>query len=587
MKDEKVVEVKDYETVITDGMKIDYDVPIQMEDGIVLRADVFRPIEAGEYPVVLNYGPYGKGLSFQEGFPRQWKAMTESHPDVEAGSTNKYQNWEAVDPEKWVPYGYVCVRVDSRGIGSSPGYFSPFSPRETKDYYNCIEWAGVQEWSNGKVGLNGISYYATNQWQVAAMQPPHLAAIIPWEGCADWYRDATHHGGIVSTFWSTWYKPQVLIVQHGVGENGPINPNTGKPVGGPVTLSESELAENCTDFKEDILSHPLANDDYYKERSVDWSKVTVPLLSAANWGGVGLHSRGNFTGFQLAASKQKWLEVHGLEHWTHFYTDYGVNIQRRFFDYHLKGEDNGLDQDSPVKLQVRHVDETFTERSEQEWPLARTDWKKMYLDASNMGFSSGVVDTKDQVTYDTTGEGVTFMSQPFENKTELTGPMASKIFMSATNEDADLFLTVRLFGPDGSEVLFKGAMDPRTPIAQGWLRASHRKLDVERSVEYQPYHTHDEEQPLTPNEVYELDIEIWPTSIVIPEGYTLGLTIGGKDYENTDKGTKFHSKEMKGSGAYWHDDPRDRPAEKFDGEVTLYTGGEKDSYLLLPVIPEK
>ena len=135
--------------------------------------------------------------------------MVAEHPDVAYGSSNLYQSWEVVDPEKWVPEGYACVRVDSRGAGRSPGFIDPFSPRETQDFYQCIEWAGVQPWSNGKVGLNGISYFGINQWHVASLQPPHLAAICVWEGMADWYRDVTHHGGIVCTFWANWYDMQV------------------------------------------------------------------------------------------------------------------------------------------------------------------------------------------------------------------------------------------------------------------------------------------------------------------------------------------------------------------------------------------
>jgi uncharacterized protein len=570
---------------IKDGMKIEWDVPITMDDGLVLRADVYRPIDDGQYPVVLSYGPYAKGLPFQEAYPRQWNLMTKEHPDVEKGSTNKYQTWEAVDPEKWVPHGYVCVRVDSRGAGRSPGYMDPFSKRETQDYYECIEWAGVQEWSNGKVGLNGISYYAMNQWQVAALQPPHLVAMIPWEGSADWYRDATHHGGIMSTFWATWL-PQILTVQHGVGNRGSINPNTGEYVAGPETLLDEELAANRTDLDSDILSHPLANDDYYKEREVDWSKVTVPILSAANWGGIGLHLRGNIEGYMQAASTQKWLEVHGLEHWTHFYTDYGVNLQRKFFDFFLKGEDNGWSSQAPIQLNVRGVNE-FTERAEHEWPLERTQWKKLYLDPTNNGFSTEPVKSEGKIEYEPLKEEVTLLSEPYSEETEITGPLVAKLFISSTTTDADLFLTVRLFDPEGDEILYSGAMDPRTPISQGWLRASHRKLDVERTTFYQPFHTHDEIQPLTPKEVYELDIEIWPTSIVIPQGYQLGLTIGGKDYKNTDEGVRFHTKFMTGSGAYWHDDIRDRPEDVFGGKVTIYSGGDKNGYLLVPIIPKK
>ncbi|HLJ14014.1 MAG TPA: CocE/NonD family hydrolase, partial [Bryobacteraceae bacterium] len=363
---------------IRDAMKITWDAPIPMDDGIVLRADVFRPVEEGRYPVLLTYGPYAKGLSFQDGYPDAWKTMARQHPDVVAGSSNLYQNWEVVDPEKWVPHGYACVRVDSRGCGRSPGFVNPFSPRETRDYAACIAWAGEQPWSSGKVGLNGISYFAINQWQIASQQPPHLAAMCVWEGAAEWYRDTSHHGGIYCTFWANWYDMQVKTVQYGLGTRGPRSRVTGELVCGPETLSEAELAANRTNFGADLAAHPL-DDQYSRDRSPDWSKVTVPLLSAANWGGQGLHPRGNFEGFMRAASTQKWLEVHGIEHWTHFYTDYGRQLQLRFFDYFLHGKKNGWDKQAPVQLQVRHVDR-FVERAEAEWPLARTKWTRFYLD---------------------------------------------------------------------------------------------------------------------------------------------------------------------------------------------------------------
>ncbi|MBT4094999.1 MAG: CocE/NonD family hydrolase, partial [Nitrospinaceae bacterium] len=158
-------------------MRIDWDVPLEMDDGVVLRCDVFRPDDDEKYPVVMSYGPYAKWLHLKDGYPAQWEIMTEKFPECTQGTSNLYQNWELIDPEKWVPDGFACVRVDSRGAGRSPGYMEVWSPRERKDFYDVIEWAGVQDWSNGKVGLNGISYYGMNQWAVGALQPPHLAAM--------------------------------------------------------------------------------------------------------------------------------------------------------------------------------------------------------------------------------------------------------------------------------------------------------------------------------------------------------------------------------------------------------------------------
>jgi len=567
---------------IRDGMRIDWDVPIEMDDGLVLRADVFRPVEEGRYPVLLSYGPYAKNLTFEQGYPDQWRIMCREHPDVPNGSTNQYQSWEVVDPEKWVPHAYACVRVDSRGAGRSPGYIQHFSPRETKDFYDCIEWAGVQPWSNGKVGLSGISYYAMNQWQVAAMQPPHLAAMCPWEGAADWYRDSTHHGGLLSTFWANWYEHQVKTVQHGLGENGPRSPMNGMLVCGDETLSDEELARNRADFGAEIRAAPLI-DDYYRERIPDWSKIEAPLLSSGNWGGYGLHLRGNTEGYVRAASRQKWLEMHGLEHWTHYYTDYGRELQRQFFDHFLKGEENGWSEEPRALLNIRHVDGTFTLRREDDWPIPRTRWTRLYLDPASRSLGREPV-AEGEATYDALGEGVTF-STVLEEETELTGPAAAKLWVSSSTEDADLFLIVRVFDPDGNEITFQGALDPHTPIAHGWLRASHRKLDPALSTEYGPFHTHDEQQPLTPGEVYELDVEIWPTCLVIPAGYTLALTIQGRDYRYSDEVRQVGWFTMTGVGPFKHDDPGDRRAEIFDNRVTLHAGGDRAACVLVPVVP--
>jgi predicted acyl esterase len=572
-------------TQTRDGMRIDWDVPIEMDDGLTLRADIFRPVAEGRYPVLVSYGPYGKGLAFQDGYKTAWEIMARDFPDTVAGSTNKYQNWEVADPEKWVPDGYVCIRVDSRGAGRSPGYLDHNNARENRDFYLCIEWVAKQPWCNGKVGLNGISYYAASQWRAAALQPPHLAAICVWEGWADYYRDGARHGGIACTFRKNWQEMQVVTVQHGRGERGPRSRVTGELVCGDETLSDEELRRNRADMWANILSCPVV-DDYYRERTADLSKVEVPLLSAANWGGQGLHTRGNFEGYSRAASRQKWLEVHGGSHWAPFYTDYGVKLQKRFFDFFLKDEKNGWDREPRVRLQVRHVDR-FVERHENEWPLARTQWTRYYLDLAKRSLSADTPAGTASVEYDARGDGVTFHTQPLARETEITGPSALKLFLSSSTRDADVFAVLRVFAPDGKEVVFQGALDPHTPVGQGWLRASHRKLDLALSLPYRPYHTHDEPQPLTPGQKVELDVEIWPTCIVVPAGYRIALTIRGKDYEHEGEAATLSNMKnpMRGCGPFVHDDPQDRPADVFGGKVTLHAGGAQQPYVLLPIIP--
>jgi predicted acyl esterase len=475
--------------------------------------------------------------------------------------------------------------VDSRGAGMSPGFLDPWSPRETRDLHDCIEWAGTQAWSSGKVGLNGISYYAMNAWQVACLQPAHLAAICCWEGASDHYREALRHGGIFSRFLTNWFPRAIHRVQHGLGERAPRSPVTGELVCGTEQLSDEALARNRVDYEKYILEHRL-DDENCRSRSPDWSKVSVPLLSAANWGGHGMHTRGNFEGFVNAASREKWLEAHGGAHWESFYARDGERLQKRFFGHFLKGEDTGWTKQPRVELKVRHPGEKFVVRHEREWPLARTRWTRFYLEPSGKGLSTMEPKASSRLEYETQGDGLLF-DMLAKEPMEITGPIAAKLWLSSDTTDADVFLVLRLFAPDGREVTFQGAQDPRMPIGFGWLRASHRKLDRARSLPYRPWHSHDEVQDLVPGQAEELDIEMWPTCIVVPAGYRLALSVRGKDYEHPDgpvviPGIK-HT--LTGVGPFLHDHPDDRPMRIFGGRNTLHFAPGRMPYVLLPWIP--
>jgi predicted acyl esterase len=224
----------------------------------------------------------------------------------------------------------------------------------------------------------------------------------------------------------------------------------------------------------------------------------------------------------------------------------------------------------------------FVERHENEWPIARTQWTRFYLRPAAHALEPTPATTAGAITYDALGDGVTFVSAPLDKETEITGPLAARLFVSSSTADADFFLVFRVFTADLREVTFMGAIDPHTTIAQGWLRASHRKLDAGLSTEYRPYHTHDEKQPLNPGEIVQLDVEIWPTSIVVPAGHRIALSVRGKDYEwQKTTGAKLSNfkNELTGCGPFLHNDPRDRPAEIFGGKTTLHFGPDAAAYL--------
>ena len=566
-------------TVIEDGeILVEKDVPIPLADGHMVYCNVFRPNRDGVFPPIVVFTPYGKDSDVAVDFKRYWDFVLRDHPEVvRDGSTGKYLTWEVPDPERWVPAGYAVIVVDARGTGKSPGFYEMMAPLQTREYYDAIEWAGVQSWSNGKVGLLGVSYLAIKQWQVAALQPPHLAAFIPWEGMFDHYRDLYRHGGIYSSFFlKLLWDTQIAINQNGNAGSPYRDRFTGKVSTGE-TIDPDLLPGNLANVYEAGLRHPF-DDAYFKLRTPMAARVEVPFLSAGNWGGLGLHLRGNVEAFELAASRNKWLEMHTDTHFASMYLPHALALQMKFFDHFLKGEDNGWDRQPPLILTIRDP-RGSVRRDETEWPLARTKWTRYYLDAEDSALSMDAPPSSGTAEYDAQTDGITLRSEPFGRDTEFTGPVAAKLFVSTSTVDMDLFLTLRVFDSNHVEVTFVGANDPRAPISQGWLRVSHRKTDPERSRPYKPYHPHDERQLLKPGEVYEVDVEIWPTSIVVPAGYHLALTISGKDFERPDSQGL-----MKGSGIFLHNDPADRPADIFGGVQIIHTGADRPSHLLMPLI---
>ena len=548
------------------GILHERDVDVPMRDGARLKADVFRPHGGPKVPALLNLGPYQKD--------KLWvpPANLEEKPNV-------WQNWETVNPEWWVPKGYAAVRVDGRGSGKSPGQCEPWSLAEAIDFHDAIEWAAAQPWCNGNVGLSGISYYAINQWFVANLAPPSLKAIIPWEGFADIYRDALYHGGILNVFMTNWFTAHFM--HHKLGRASREQPDG--------------WALNTLHH---WLHHNLDSGAFHGTQA-QWDKITVPMLSVGNWTGFGLHLRGNTEAFMRSASPHKKLRIHTGSHVHPFYTDEGKRDQLRFFDHWLKGTANGVMEEPPVKLAIRHGADKIVWRDEHEWPLARTEWTKLYFDlsapASGRPETGGQLVTSNpksssQVTYPASslgsmgstsaassqvmgggikpGMGVALETPPMPDDLEVTGPLAASFWVSSSTEDMDLFLTLRHFDANGAEILETGQQGSPVPVAKGWLRVSHRELDPELTRTYRPYHKHTRRQYLALGEIVQVEVEIWPTSMVFAKGHLLRLDIQPRDGVGSQGYLHYH-------------------ADYNTGTNTIYSGGDKPSYLLLPVIPRK
>jgi putative CocE/NonD family hydrolase len=352
---------------VRDGMRILWDAAIPMEDGAVLRADVFLPMAEGAYPLILVVTAYGKNLPFSQGYPEMWAHTVEHAPEVLEGSTTHYISFEAPDPEKWTAHGYGLMIVDARGCGRSPGPIDAMSGREAWDYHQCIEWAAEQPWCTGKIGMLGMSYLGCMQWFTASTQPPHLTAIMPMEAADDTYRLHGYNGGIPGDFHSRWYEAQVKSVQHGLGESGYRNEFTGMLVSGDEEISEEERRRNWvdTDIFEQHMAHPL-DDGFYEGRQAQWDRITIPVLSVGCWGAVDVHTRGNTEGFMNAASKHKWLVMRETDNFAGVYNQF--DLQRRFYDWALKGEGDFPAEQPAVTLGIRDVHDRHTFRAENEWP---------------------------------------------------------------------------------------------------------------------------------------------------------------------------------------------------------------------------
>ncbi len=527
---------------LPEGIIAERDVPITMRDGVRLSVNIFRPERPGKFPVIMAFvGPYGKDVGPHEYSFSRYEYFVELGLTVGSIRISEATPFEGPDPAFWVPRGYAVVHLDTRGFFKSEGEKQIHTEIETQDYYEAIEWAGTQGWSNGNVGLNGVSYLAVAQWYAASTRPPHLKAIVPWEGVSDRYRDTRFPGGVPESLFSVEWKKR-------------------------------NVAGQLTDAEIDAMLDPVANQKEIEGRP-RIEEIVAPALICASWSDHGLHTRGGFEAFKRISSEQKWLYTHGRKKWEEYYSDEALMFQERFFDYFLKGTDNGMMQTPRIRLEVRESRDVYTVRDENEWPLARTDYRRLYLDAGEGSLRFEEVGQEGKVGYDPASGRAQF-DLTFDGDAELTGHMKLRLWVSAEGaDDMDLIVGIRKLNTTGREVHFYGtAMSAyvRGIVTRGWLRVSQRELDEERSMPWQPVLKHRGEKRLKPGEIVAVEIEILPSSTLFRRGETLRLVVQGRDLIE---------------GPPWGWLGYRRLANK--GIHTIYAGGRYDSYLLEPVVPSR
>lgn len=468
-------------------------------------------------------------------------------------------------------------------------------------FYDVVEWAAEQPWSSGKVGLLGISYYAGSQWRVAARKPKGLAAVIPWEGMSDYYRDRCRHGGILSNkFIDFWWNRQVITNQYG-------RPDRAERNWGPDTvdgnLSEEVRAKNRQDQTIDTAANKYRDEAYYASKEYDMSDIEVPLLSVGNWGGILLHLRGNIEGYTHAGSEFKYLRMITGRHDLPFYYKEEVEIQRSFLDAFLKGDDrvgwSVKGKLPPVDMVLRKGDVGFDDaekekvyqrRTENEWPIARTRYTKFYLTPSQaLTQVQPITNRPQKISYEALGtldnpKLVQFTTTPFEEEVEITGHITAHLNVSLTPHssgptpsDIDLFVTLRYISPEGKEVHYTGTAGDPIPLAKGWLRVSFRKTNPNhpKHREYLPWRDYfsTDVQPVIPGDIYPVDLEVWPTNVIVEKGGKIVFEISSGDTQ--------------GSGIFQHNHPEDRSQEKFAGLNNLHFGEKLVNYVTLPIVPPK
>jgi predicted acyl esterase len=498
------------------------DVGVKMREGVTIYTDIFLPAGNEKVPAILSWSPYGKTV------PQK------APPGVAPGAVSGLQKFEGADPAYWCNHGYAVINVDSRGSFYSEGDIEYWGTPAANDCYDFIEWTAVQDWCNGKVAMSGNSWLGIIQWFAAAQNPPHLAAISPWEGHIDLYRCDVLRGGIPDTAFNNF--------------------NTSTQIGQNYIEDMAAMAQK----------YPLMN-NYWKDKCARLEEIKTPAYIVASWGG-----HHTVDAFRRISSRDKWLRVHNTSEWPDYY-EYADDL-KLFFDHYLKGIDNGWEKTPRVRLSVLDPGGTDqVNRPEGEWPLARTRYEKLYLNASKSTLSPGPVINESSIRYkadDNQSEAA--FTLDFKEDIEFTGYVSLHLWLEADGaEDVDIFVLLHKLDNAGKPVFGGfGFIGP-----DGRLRASHRALDNLRSTPWFPYHPHDHEELLKPGQVVPLDIEIRPLGMRWHAGEKLQLIVAG--YNVLGRFRKGPPGGMNMPGL----ETRNK------GYHILHTGGRYDSYLFVPRIP--
>lgn len=555
---------------LTCDILLERDVPVTLRDGVTIYTDVFRPVAEGRYPAIMAWSPYGKEVGGQ---------MLDDVPGrsgVPLNATSGLEKFEGPDPAYWVAKGYAVVNPDKRGAYISEGNLLYWGHEDALDGCDVIEWIASRPWCNGKIGMSGNSWLTVSQWFIAAEQPEHLAAIAPWEGFCDHYRESGTRGGIPT--------PEF-----------------------PEMIAETFASNGgrLEDQPRMIVEKPFMC-DYWQDKAAKIENIHIPAYVVASYTN-SVHTHGSFAGFRRLGTSEKWLRVHNTNEWYDYYTPENVEDLRRFFDRYLKGIENGWEETPRVRLSVLNPGgQDIVNRTEDEFPLARTQYRRLYLSASDGTLTPSLPESTATDTYvsEDTNSSVSYRLC-MEKPTEITGYMKLHLWVSAPDhDDMDLAVKVEKLSKDGKSLPDQAG---NLIAATGFLRVSMRRLDEQRTTEAEPYYTFTAEQKLKKDEIVPVEIEIWPMGLYFNEGEILQLTVGAykpaqasipfgsahitipKEGYTYMPGTETEMQTLGGNEMECADRSEVivSPVTHNKGRHCIHAGGQYDSYLYIPEIPDK
>ncbi len=554
---------------------LERDVAITLRDGITIYTDIFRPNDNLKHPAIMAMSPYGKEIG------SQWLDDTPNHAGVPIKATSGLQKFEGPDPAYWVNQGYAIINPDVRGSYNSEGIIQFFGSDYGRDGKDIIEWVAKQDWCNGNVGMSGNSWLAISQWFVAAEKPEHLKAIAPWEGLSDCYREIATRGGVMM--------PEFI-----------------KMLSDSFASTKDGGIEDCIT---QMNNYPTMN-DYWKDKEASLENIDVPAYVVASYTNP-IHVYGTLEGYRRISSKDKWLRIHNTGEWDDYYNKEHTEDLRKFFDYFLKNEKNDWMDTPKVRMSVLNPGgKDIVDRVEEEYPLKRTEYKKLYLDAKTKKMNTNDNQEKSHLIYNTDKKEKVVFNYKILKDTEISGYIKLRLWVQALdNDDMDLFVKMEKRNKFGLK--YKYSIGPGCDASStGYMRVSLRELDKEKSTEENPRQAMENIQKLNNNEIVPVDILLWPTGLLFKKGDILRLTITGYKTKKLWTGPfklkmaeislpkegftympnetvemyKIGGGEMLGGSKI---ENIDMPKDVNKGRHAIYTGGKYDSYLYVPTIPEK